>query len=89
MEVDFGARDSIVTDRFFKSFFPNCELDSFTIKLKFFDGTLTSVGKSRAKVEFNDRIVECDFIVIRCSYPLCGRNLLKKLRITWVQSKKI
>lgn len=57
-EMDLGTAGFIVTNRFFKSFVPNCKLDSFTTKIQSFDGiTVMPIGKFRAKIEFNDGIV--------------------------------
>ncbi|KAL4143418.1 hypothetical protein QTP88_005749 [Uroleucon formosanum] len=54
--------------------------------------TINHVSRFTAKVEFNNKVVDCEFIVVKSTenpYPLCGRNLLSKLGISWVQLNSI
>ncbi|CAI6343879.1 unnamed protein product [Macrosiphum euphorbiae] len=93
MEIDSGAAASVITEQFFNGKLSNCALKSSYKKFNFFDGTsIQPVGQFTAKVEFNNKIVDCEFIVVKSTgnpYPLCGRNLLSKLGISWVQLNNI
>ncbi|XP_003241242.1 uncharacterized protein K02A2.6-like [Acyrthosiphon pisum] len=93
MEIDSGAAASVITEQFFYDRLSNCKLKHTYKKLNFFDGTsIQPVGQFTAKVEFNNQVVDCEFIVVKSTgnpYPLCGRNLLSKLGISWVQLNSI
>ncbi|KAF0758597.1 Uncharacterized protein FWK35_00007498 [Aphis craccivora] len=63
---------------------------SSNVNLTFFDGSTSEpTGKFKALVEYKDKVVETEFIVIksvRNVMPLFGRDLMKAFNITWSQT---
>lgn len=78
-----------LTDTVFNEKFSHCTLETSNTKLVFFDdSTSEPMGKFKASIEYNNKIIETEFIVLKSvskARPLFGRDLMKAFNITWSQ----
>ena len=84
MEVDTGAAVSLVSERTYRSLFPERCLQPSKACLHTYSGELITVGQTEVEVCYEEQRVTVPLLVVKGGGPiLFGRDWLTKIRLDW------
>lgn len=89
MEVDIGARKSIISERTYRRQFSHIPLQSANVKLRAYNGgRIPVLGQITATVKYQGQRAVLPLLVIKGhGATLCGRDWLRQLILNWAEIK--
>lgn len=87
MEVDTGARKSIISERTYRRQFSHIPLQSANVKLRAYNGgRIPVLGQITATVKYQGQRAVLPLLVIKGhGATLCGRDWLRQLTLNWAE----
>ena len=85
MEVDTGAAVSLVSEKTYRSLFPECHLQPSKACLRTYSGeSIAVMGQTEVEVCYEEQRVKLALLVVKGEGPsLFGRDWLTKIRLDW------